>query len=731
MRAQLRVWVKRLGLVLLERAPGCRPNMPRANPYPSPLPPRASSSELMGSGRLSILDIVEADLVSNSSATAGRWATAKWVGVALCYSLVSVALWDALRSFYFHGGVLDGEQEVACDSLVASRSRAEMHWVVGTAPAWARNCVVLGLVFTGCRRAGGLSRAPGLAEVVLFGGAGGSDGDAKDAGWLAIVGGTPEGRLQCSWAQARDARRLSDQTARWLAALKLIFWHWSQPVAYLWLLYVYRCLVVQLGLTQQKLAAIVAAREVIYLLSTMVALQFCPVFLMLDLRTVWSEAESWLVGGMRIAMYVLTPHTYTALSLANRFRRWAHAFLCIAVFQVLADISSCYALASLMASSIEVASEVKNSSVVQELCLLQPGEPAELEQACLALDTKAKCVLDPEHCVWASDSEVDTRPLEFGYGLTAFGFLLFFGPLAISSGFQGSLDKERHRLLRLAKGISGTLLLVIWMGITAVLIWLIGGGNPFCPGIPSLEPCNGHGTCYGYSACHCDLGYGPEYKGTGDALCAVPDSPCTADQLDRELSKVGSSNRTDAVCCSGNGRLVGGGCQCNLGYFPELLDDPLRPRARLCASTVEERCEQDRDWGKREAARACCNNHGQHSIQLHSICDCNAGFSGRHCENETDMCLAHDPCGAHSTCQDFQSDDHGSGTSKCTLCRCDEGFGPEPAHGEPGVYSADGGICKLPRATACGVQYTPLDQPWRSVRSGDLDYEDRSIEPRD
>ena len=53
-----------------------------------------------------------------------------------------------------------------------------------------------------------------------------------------------------------------------------------------------------------------------------------------------------------VAMYVLTPHNYTALCLANRFRGWRRTFLGLAGIQVLADLSSCFALGALMAGAI-------------------------------------------------------------------------------------------------------------------------------------------------------------------------------------------------------------------------------------------------------------------------------------------------------------------------------------------------------------------------------------------
>jgi hypothetical protein len=65
----------------------------------------------------------------------------------------------------------------------------------------------------------------------------------------------------------------------------------------------------------------VAAREVLYLATTLTGLFACPVFLLLDLSTVWGEAPNRWLGAFRVACYLLTPHNYVAFALASRFRR--------------------------------------------------------------------------------------------------------------------------------------------------------------------------------------------------------------------------------------------------------------------------------------------------------------------------------------------------------------------------------------------------------------------------
>ena len=200
----------------------------------------------------------------------------------------------------------------------------------------------------------------------------------------------------------RDRRGLTRLQAASSAVIKLVLWHWSQPVVYLWMLFVYRCYVATLGEWQQRFASIVAAREVIYLGSTLLATWQCPVFLLMDPITAWKEAENRLEKVMRAAMYILTPHNFVALCLANRFRGWQRTFLGLAGIQVLADLASCFALGALLAGRHEQ-------------------------------DTPTALII--------------------GYMLTAFGFLLFFGPLSVGSSLKGAADGDKHSCVRLGLGL--------------------------------------------------------------------------------------------------------------------------------------------------------------------------------------------------------------------------------------------------------------------------------------
>ncbi len=83
-----------------------------------------------------------------------------------------------------------------------------------------------------------------------------------------------------------------------------------------------------------------------------------------------------------------------------------------------------------------------------------------------------------------------------GYVITAFGFLLFFGPLAWASLLEGSLDRQHAMLARAARGIGGTLLCGVWLYVIVNLVWLMRGQNVFCHGLFGSDPCHCKGHCY-------------------------------------------------------------------------------------------------------------------------------------------------------------------------------------------------------------------------------------------
>ena len=168
----------------------------------------------------------------------------------------------------------------------------------------------------------------------------------------------------------------------------------------------------------------------------------------------------------RASMYLLTPHNYTALCLANRFRGWHRTFMGLAGIQVLADLSSCLGLAALMAGAIEKQTEEEQMATPTAIII--------------------------------------------GYVITASGFILFFGPLSVVTSLRGAADTSRHSCVRAGLGLAGSALLCAWVYIVLLYVLLIGRWfNPYCDGFTfQSDPCHTHGQCYGAAQCRCDLGSG-------------------------------------------------------------------------------------------------------------------------------------------------------------------------------------------------------------------------------
>ena len=90
----------------------------------------------------------------------------------------------------------------------------------------------------------------------------------EPAGWNAIA--EVSNRAPSTWTEAREALGLSVRQAVWSCGSKLLLWHWAQPLSYFALLGIYYC-----TLPDDKLffGQLVAVREAVYVLSTLLALR--------------------------------------------------------------------------------------------------------------------------------------------------------------------------------------------------------------------------------------------------------------------------------------------------------------------------------------------------------------------------------------------------------------------------------------------------------------------------
>ena len=205
-----------------------------------------------GSGRLSVAELSGnlPSLLSDKDATAeltralsGAEAAApdqrvalwqRWTAWIVVYLLVAAGLWWLMNALYFDF-LLSSDNE-SCDAKLESMAQSRLEYLVGWAPTYLRGTLLLFLMKKLCERAAGFESHGGLGEGLL------GAGDAERAGWVAIV--QPTAAVpQPTWAEGREARGLTQRQALSSGVAKLVLWHLSQPLAYLGLLYVYRCFV--------------------------------------------------------------------------------------------------------------------------------------------------------------------------------------------------------------------------------------------------------------------------------------------------------------------------------------------------------------------------------------------------------------------------------------------------------------------------------------------------------
>ena len=339
-------------------------------------------------------------------------------------------------------------------SKVEDWSQSQLVKFIAWAPGYLKGFIIALSVSSACRWAGGFQAGPGLVRTVFVGT--GSNGSAEAADWAQVVGSVEselvlthawtddpmagdERLLQSSWEQARAARGLTRRQAIFVSVLKLFLWHFSQPVAYLVVLRSYRCYVHD-DLGDVALIAIaVGVREVQYLICTIVAAKNCPVFLLIDLVTVWKKSETHVQGCVRLSTYILGPHVYVLLCLANHFSHSNRLglktyFVGLAGFHFVIDTASCVALGVLLFRH-------------------------------------------------AHDHDHAPAALFVGYTMTATSIIFFYGPSAILTCLEGSF--LAGNLIR-GQQFFGIVLLVGWIYMTVGGILLALGHDIVCMGYASF-----------------------------------------------------------------------------------------------------------------------------------------------------------------------------------------------------------------------------------------------------
>jgi hypothetical protein len=191
------------------------------------------------------------------------------------------------------------------------------------------------------------------------------------ASWNAITGKflATEGAVCApSWAQARGSLGLNARQAVWSCGAKMLLWHWAQSLSYFAVFGLNYCVVSQ---TQRIMGAIVACREVAYLISTLLALRFNPAYLLLELdgvlestqhasgRTSWWHRINW-ASLHRSALYILASHQYVMLCLMRCTGQSVLLGVCarlVALVMFFADYVSAWALYTLLGPEWNLYSE--------------------------------------------------------------------------------------------------------------------------------------------------------------------------------------------------------------------------------------------------------------------------------------------------------------------------------------------------------------------------------------
>jgi hypothetical protein len=112
-----------------------------------------------------------------------------------------------------------------------------------------------------------------------------------------------------TWEEALAALKWSRNMGLAVGAMRLILWHWVQPVIYWLVLFAYWD---QIDRTQQLLGLVVAGREVLYFVLTLCALWLRPTFLLVNLSSPVDPVVSLLI-------YTLLPDKWLAKCCASAF----------------------------------------------------------------------------------------------------------------------------------------------------------------------------------------------------------------------------------------------------------------------------------------------------------------------------------------------------------------------------------------------------------------------------
>ena len=107
-----------------------------------------------------------------------------------------------------------------------------------------------------------------------------------------------------SWKEAAKRLKLNYCAAMTVSILRLVFFHWTQPIGYGIALYIYYHRLPQLQLI---LGCVVLFREVAYIVLTLVAVVLNPAFLLVD-STATFQSSGW-----NLLLYIICPEKFVSV----------------------------------------------------------------------------------------------------------------------------------------------------------------------------------------------------------------------------------------------------------------------------------------------------------------------------------------------------------------------------------------------------------------------------------
>jgi hypothetical protein len=117
--------------------------------------------------------------------------------------------------------------------------------------------------------------------------------------------------LSNSWVMGRIAMGWTESTAKYVAVLRLLLWHWLQPISYCWAFYSYSD---DLSKLQISFGIVIAVREGLYFLLALYLFVYRPVALIVNVS---GRFKDWAL----LMLYILSPEKYLLIHLMeNRYQ---------------------------------------------------------------------------------------------------------------------------------------------------------------------------------------------------------------------------------------------------------------------------------------------------------------------------------------------------------------------------------------------------------------------------